>query len=108
MRETRHFSEERQFRDHLIKNVIGDTNNVLCSNVIDRGHKDGPERFELTDKAIIKVYNNETNRHITDFVARPKQLYDRLGDAFRALDNKVQRKLLDLAREHQRMGYNEV
>ena len=108
MRETRHFSEERQFRDNLIKNVIGDTNNVLCSNVIDRGHKDGPERFELTDKAIIKVYNNETNRHITDFVERQKQLYDRMGDAFRALDIKDQRKLLDLARVHQIMGYNEV
>ena len=62
---TKHFTEERQSRESLIENVIKDTNNVICTNVLDRGHRNGAERFELTDKAIIKTYNNRTNRHIT-------------------------------------------
>lgn len=105
---TKHFAQDRQVRDNLIKNVIGDTNNVICVNVKDRGHRDGEERFELTDKAIIKVYNHKTNRHITDMVARPKQIFDRLGSEFDKLDVKTQMKILSLAKEHQRLGYNQV
>ena len=105
---TRHFSEDRQVRANLIKNIIGDTNRVICVNVLDRGHRDGEERFELTDKAIIKVYNHKTNRHITDMVARPKQIYDRLGKEFDKLNQVTKDKILKLAREHQRLGYNQV
>ena len=106
--ETRHIVEERQTRTYLIDNIIGDTNNVICNNVIDRGHVNGAERFELTDKAIIRVYNNITNRHITDIIARPGQIYDRMGVEFTNLDVRVQRRIIDLAREHQRLGYNQM
>jgi hypothetical protein len=105
---TMHYIEERQEREQFISNVIGDTNNVICTNVLDRGHKNGAERFELTDKAIIKVYNNRTNRHITDIIARPNQVYDRMGVEFTNLDVRVQRRIIDLAREHQRLGYNQI
>lgn len=105
---TKHFAQDRQVRENLIKNVIGDTNNVICVNVKDRGHVDGEERFELTDKAIIHVYNHRTNRHITDMVARPKQIYDRLGTEFDKLDDKIRKEIINLAKEHQRLGYNHV
>jgi hypothetical protein len=107
MTNTRHYIEERQEREQFISNVIGDTNKVICTNVIDRGHRNGAERFELTDKAIIRVYNDRTNRHITDIIARPNQVYDRMGDAFLELKIEVRRKIIDLAREHQRLGYNQ-
>lgn len=105
---TRHFIEERKSREWLIENVINDTNTVLCVNVIDRGHKNGAERFELTDKAIIKTYNNITNRHITDLIARPAQIYNRLGDAFLELPTEVQKEIIKLARKHQDLGYNNM
>jgi hypothetical protein len=105
---TKHFVEERQSRELLIENVINDANNVICTNVLDRGHKNGAERFELTDKAIIKVYNVKTDRHITDLIARPKQVYDRLGDAFMSLDINVRRRIINLARKHQELGYNNL
>lgn len=105
---TKHFIEERSSREWLIENVINDTNNVLCVNVIDRGHKNGAERFELTDKAIIKTYNNITNRHITDLIARPAQIYNRLGDAFLELPTEVRKEIIKLARKHQDLGYNNM
>jgi hypothetical protein len=103
---TKHFIEERQSREELINNVIGDTNNVICTNVIDRGHINGAERFELSDKAIIRVYNNITNRHITDLIARPSQVYDRMGNAFLALPKATRDSIISQARKHQALGYN--
>ncbi len=108
MVETRHFVEERRSREYLISYVIKDTNNVICTNVKDRGHRNGPERFELTDKGIIKTYNNITNRHITDLIARPSQIYDRLENSFRALPKELRDKIISLARKHQELGYNNM
>ena len=105
---TKHFTEERKSREHLVTTIINDTNKVICVNVIDRGHRNGPERFELTDKGIIKIYNNITNRHITDLIARPAQIYNRLGDAFLRLPIEDRRKVLEIARKHERLGYNNV
>ena len=106
--ETRHFVEERMSRESLITDVIGDTNNVICVNIIDRGHKNGAERFELTDKGIIKVYNVNTNRHITDLIARPTQIYNRMEDAFLSLPMDVRNKIINIAKQHQRLGYNNM
>jgi len=105
---TFHFIQERRNREYLIANVIKDTNNVVCTNVIDRGHRNGPERFELTDKGIIKTYNNITNRHITDLIARPAQIYDRLGDEFRNLPEETKKTIIELAKKHQSLGYNNM
>ena len=103
---TNHFVNERMSRAEFITNVIGDTNNVICTNVIDRGHVNGAERFELSDKGIIRVYNNITNRHITDLIARPSQIYDRMGVAFLDVPKDVRRKVIECASEHQQLGYN--
>ena len=108
MVETKHFVEERRSREYLISYVIKDTNNVVCTNVKDRGHINGPERFELTDKGIIKTYNNITNRHITDLIARPSQIYDRLGDSFRELPKDIRDSIMSFAKKHQALGYNNM
>ena len=103
---TKHFIEERLSRETLINEVIGDTNNVVCTNVIDRGHRNGPERFELSDKGIIRVYNVITDRHITDLIARVPQIYGRMGDAFFALPKSQRDSILAYARKHESLGYN--
>jgi len=104
--ETKHYNDERSSRKLFIDMVINDKDEIVCTNVIDRGHRNGPERFELTTMGIIKVYNNITNRHITDLIARPAQIYDRLGDAFRNLSDDVKKPIMEKAREHQALGYN--
>ena len=106
--DTKHFTNERMTRQKLIDEVIKDTNNVICTNVIDRGHIDGEERFELSDKGIIRVYNNITNRHITDLIARPSQIYNRLGSNFISLPKRVRDNILSYARKHQALGYNNM
>jgi len=107
MTNTMHFSAERAYRETLIENM-GGPGNVVLTNVIDRGHKDGPERFELTDKGIIVVYNNLTDRRITILFARVGQLYSRFGDKFETLDRGLQQTIKSKCREWKDKGYNEL
>ncbi len=107
MTNTKHFSIDRAYRETIIDN-LGGPGNVVLTNVIDRGHKDGPERFELTDKGIIIVYNNLTDRRITILFARVGQLYSRFGHKFETLSMALQRSIKARCREWQDLGYNEI
>lgn len=102
-----HFANERSYRETLV-NYLGGPGKVILTNTIDRGHKDGPERFELTDKAILYVYNARTNRHINILFPRVGQLYSRFGNLFDALPAETQKAIKSLCREYERLGYNEI
>ena len=102
---TAHFVKDRGSRSDAIEE-IGGYGNSVCKRVVDRGHPDGPEIFVLTDNAIIKVYNANTLRHVTDLIARPEQIVDRLGSALATLDRNLMTKIFNLARMHQERGYN--
>ena len=95
----------RNDRLEKIRTIIGYGNEV-CENIVDRGHPNGPERFVLTDTAIIKCYNARTGRHITDLIARTNQIYDRMGFAFSSLPFPLRKKIIDLADRHEELGYN--
>ena len=103
-----HFQNDMAGRLYIINNVLGGEGKVVLKNVIDRGHRDGPERFELTDKGIINVYNNKTNRRITVLFARVGQLYSRFGDKFNTLPPELQKQIKEKCREWQMKGYNEI
>lgn len=97
--ETRHYKQDRKYRTDFIKNNIGYGNPVFAQ-VVDRGHKDGPERHVITDTAILMVFNAITHRHITDLVLRPGQITK--------YNWNCPKSIMDLAREHQRLGYNKI
>ena len=97
---TLHMRDERGDRMSAIEEIGG------YGNIIDRGHRDGAEIFVLTDNAIIKVYNAETLRHITDLIARPEQIIDRMGSSLAKLDRGLLIQILNLARMHHEKGYN--
>lgn len=102
---TLHMRDERGDRVSAIEE-LGGYGKSICKRVLDRGHKDGPEIFVLTDNAIIKVYNANTLRHITDLIARPEQIIDRFGGALASIDRNLMLSILRLAREHEEKGYN--
>lgn len=104
--ETKHIVKDRPYREMLV-NYLGGAGNVVLTNVIDRGHKNGAERFELTDKGIIYVYNDKSNRLITILFARVGQLYSRFGDKFNTLPLDMQKSIKKQCREYERLGYND-
>lgn len=104
--QTNHFSNDRSYREMLV-NYLGGPGKVVLTNVIDRGHEDGPERFELTDKGIIYVYNDASNRLITILFARVGQLKSRFGIKFRMLPYSTQTAIQAQCMEYERLGYND-
>jgi hypothetical protein len=105
MSNTQHFQNDMSSRQYII-NLIGGEGKVVLTNVIDRGHRNGAERFELTDKGIINVYNDLTDRRITILFARVGQLYSRFGDKFKTLPLSMQNSIKEKCREWERLGYN--
>lgn len=102
---TLHFRDERGDRMNAIEE-LGGYGKSVCKNIVDRGHRNGPELFVLTDNAIIKVYNAETLRHVTDLIARPEQIIDRMGSSLAKLDRELLIQILNIARMHHEKGYN--
>jgi len=102
---TLHFRDERGDRMNAIEE-LGGYGKSVCKNIVDRGHRNGPELFVLTDNAIIKVYNAETLRHVTDLIARPEQIIDRMGSSLSKLDRQQLITILNIARSHHEKGYN--
>ena len=103
--ETAHIAVDKSYRKQLVE-YLGGAGEFVLTNVIDRGHPNGPERFELTDKGIILVYNDRTNRWINILFARIGQLYSRFGDKFETLPADLKRSIKRQCEEYKRLGYN--
>jgi len=94
-----HFTRDRQDRENLIKEI--GSGKVVKRVVIDRGHRNGPEIHEVTDNAIVNIYNQRTGKLITKLIARPNQIkryYE---------EGKTPKEILNKAYDHMKKGYNE-
>ncbi len=99
--ESRHYTFERTEREEIIEKIgIG---KAVATFRIDRGHINGPELHTITTTGIIIIRNERTNKMITKLIARPKQIE-------RYFNKKTETvlKLMEIAREHQAKGYNEI
>ena len=94
-----HYTIDRKAREAIIK-TIGD-GTVILEKEVDRGHRNGPEIHKISDTGIITVYNKRSGKMITKLIARPNQIK-------RYYEDNAPMELLRVAREHQRMGYNEM
>lgn len=95
---SKHYTKDRKNREELI-NTIG-IGKVVDSFIIDKGHKNGPERHEITTTGIIVIYNAKTNKLITKLIARVGQIrrYYKDGNA--------PKEIIRQARKHTELGYN--
>ncbi len=95
---SKHYTEDRKNREELI-NTIG-IGKVVDSFIIDKGHKNGPERHEITTTGIIIIYNAKTNKLVTKLIARVGQIkrYYKDGNA--------PKEIIRQARKHTELGYN--
>ncbi len=98
---SRHYTRDRQLRESII-NQIG-IGNVIKEVVVDRGHRNGPEIHRITDTALILVYNQRTGILVTKLIARPAQILRYYRE-----DEPKPTKVVELARIHARMKYNEM
>ena len=94
---SRHYNRDRIRREELIKEIgLG---KEITTVRVDRGHKDGAELHTITTTGIIIIRNERTHKMVTKLIARPNQI-KRYG-----INDK---KVLEIAREHQTLGYNMI
>lgn len=100
--QTNHYKNKRYKREKFIsKHLCGD-GNVIDSFIVDKGHKNGLERHDITDTGLIIVYNLESQKLVTKLVARPNQVKRYYQD----VDRSPPKWLLELCKWHESLNYN--
>lgn len=102
--QSNHYKNKRYRREKFINKYLYGDGNVIDSFVVDKGHKDGLERHDITDTGLIIVYNLKSKKLVTKLIARPKQIKRYYQDAGR----KPPKWLLDLCYWHNTLHYNEI
>lgn len=100
---SKHYNSERVSREYLIDFGIG-LGHVVNDFVINRGHKDGPEIHSITDTGIILIHNQKSGKMVTKLIARPGQI----ARYYLAEGRVAPQSIVDIAREHQKKGYNHI
>ena len=98
---SRHYTNDRQNREAIITQIGVGT--VIKTVVIDRGHRNGPEIHKITDTALILVYNQRSGKLVTKLIARPAQILRYYRE-----DEPKPTKVVELARVHTKLKYNEM
>ena len=101
---SRHYQSQRNEREKCINECLGGDGKVIDSFIVDKGHKNGLERHDITGNGIIIIYNVQTNKLISKLIARVGQLkryYYKSG-------REPPTYLIDLARQHESLGYNYI
>ncbi len=100
-----HYITDRAQREQKIREIgIG---KELDSFDVDKGHRNGPEIHVVTSTGIIIIYNAWTHKMVTKKIARPRQIENLYMSKYNSL-SKIPQSVLELARYHQRMGWNEL
>lgn len=99
---SKHYQTERKNREEIISSLGGE-GKAFKSFRINRGHRDGEEIHTVTFNAIIVITNANSGKVITKLIGRPEQI-DRY---FRRINCQTPKFLMDLAREHKKLGLNE-
>lgn len=98
-----HYMFDREQREQKIKEIgLG---KVLDSFNVDKGHRNGPEIHVVTSTGIIVIYNARTKVMVTRLIARPRQIERLYMDKYNSISN-IPQSVIELARYHQRMGWN--
>lgn len=100
MLQSAHYINDRQTREALIKEI--GYGKQIRQFTIDKGHPNGAEIHTLSDTGIYTVYNARTLKMVTRWVAR-------VGQVKRFYENgTTPEDILRIAKEHERLGYNNI
>lgn len=96
-----HYVKERIAREKLIAEIgIGE---AVATIKLDRGHPAGAELHTITTTGIIVIRNVHSGKIVTKLIARPGQV----RRYFDEIAPEVE-KIIQIARIHQQLMYNEM
>ena len=94
---SKHYNRDRVAREKLIKEIGLGTE--IKTVRVDKGHPNGAELHTITSNGIVIIRNERTHKMVTKLIARPNQI-KRYG-----IEDK---KIIEIARIHQSLGYNMI
>lgn len=101
---SKHYKTERYKREKFIEEYLGGDGKVVDTFIVDKMHPNGKEVHEIRDNGLIIIYNKDTGKLCTKLLARKNQI-KRL---YQEVEKQAPEWLLELAAEHERLGYNKV
>ena len=104
---SKHYETQRNEREKFIEEYLGGDGRVVDSFIVNKGHIHGEEIHEITDNGIIIVYNAISKKLVSKLIARPQQIKRYYQNTGRE-PPKEYIKILELAKQHQILGYNEI
>ena len=96
---SKHWSNDRNRRNTLIQQIGEGTE--IKRVILDRGHKNGAEIHVISSTGIVTIYNQRTGKMITKLIARVGQI-----KRYYSENETIPAGLLEIARSHQKKGYN--
>lgn len=102
-----HYKNNRNKRENFIEEYLSDDGIMVDGFIVDKGHKKGLEVHSITDKGIIVIHNLNSGKLITKLIARPQQIKRYYESSGREPPPEYE-DILELARQHHILGYNEI
>lgn len=103
---SQHYLNQRNEREKFIEEHLGE-GHIIDGFIVDKGHPKGAEVHSLLDNGVIIVHNLMSGKLCTKLIARPQQIRRYYEHTSRELPEEYE-KLLELARLHNELGYNEI
>ena len=104
---TNHYKKERRKRENFINKYIHNDGYIIDGFIVDKGHKNGAEVHSITDNGIIIIHNLESGALVTKLIARENQIKRYYKNTNKTPPREYKR-VLELARWHESLGYNSV
>lgn len=103
---SKHYTSQRLDRERFIEEYLGE-GHIVDGFIIDKGHPHGAEVHSITDNGIIIVHNLNSGKLVTKLLARPQQIKRYYEHTGRNPPLEYE-SILELAFQHQVMGYNNI
>lgn len=100
---SKHYQGQRSEREKFIDEHFNN-DYIVDEFVVDKGHPHGAERHCITNDGIIIVYNLHSGKLVTKLIARVGQIKRYYYNSGREPPSY----LIDLARQHESLGYNYI
>lgn len=103
---SKHYLNRRSEREKFIQECVGQ-GYIVDGFIVDREHPNGAEVHSITDNGIIIIHNLLSGKLVTKLLARPQQIKRYYKNTKREPPEEYE-KILELARIHNELGYNEI
>ena len=102
-----HYKNQRYNREKFIDKYLNGDGKMVDGFIVDKGHRSGLEMHSVTENGVIIIHNYHSGKLITKLLARKNQIKRYYESTGREPPPDYER-ILELARWHESLRYNEI